>query len=99
MTVPEALDGPRASGPSRGPRASRGGHVTRPQALEALPAASAAASGGAAPELVSAPAISPRARRLAQQLGIDWRRVRGTCRRHHEGAAADQAAGGGSAEQ
>lgn len=58
---------------------------------------------GAAPS-AGAPAISPRARRLAQQLGIDWRRVRGTGRTGRiteddvRAAAADQAAGGGSTE-
>ncbi len=58
------------------------------------------ATAGAA----SAPAISPRARRLAQQLGIDWRKVRGTGRTGRiteddvRAAAADQAAGGGSTE-
>ena len=57
---------------------------------------------GAAPS--AAPAISPRARRLAQQLGIDWRKVRGTGRTGRiteddvRAAAADQAAGGGSTE-
>ena len=58
----------------------------------------------APPVSASAPAISPRARRLAQQLGIDWRKVRGTGRTGRiteddvRAAAADQTAGGGSAE-
>ena len=50
------------------------------------------------------PAISPRARRLAQQLGIDWRRIPGTGRTGRiteddvRAAAADQAEAGRSAE-
>ncbi len=77
------------------------------------PAGSTATPGGgtagaqeppAPAEPASAPAISPRARRLAQQLGIDWRKVRGTGRTGRiteddvRAAAADQAAGGGSTE-
>ncbi len=59
----------------------------------------------APPEPPSAPAISPRARRLAQQLGIDWRRVRGTGRTGRiteddvRASAADQARAGGSAAE
>ncbi len=76
------------------------------------PADSTAAPGGgtdsqappATADPSSAPAISPRARRLAQQLGIDWRKVRGTGRTGRiteddvRAAAADQAAGSGSTE-
>ncbi len=59
----------------------------------------------APPEPASAPAISPRARRLAQQLGIDWRKVRGTGRTGRiteddvRAAAADEARAGGSAAE
>ena len=63
-----------------------------------------ASPGATSPPTPEAPAISPRARRLAQQVGIDWRKVRGTGRTGRiteddvRAAAADQAEGGGLAE-
>ena len=77
-----------------------GAPSTEPPAGGRLPSQAEAAAA----EPASAPAISPRARRLAQQLGIDWRKVRGTGRTGRiteddvRAAAADQTAGGGSAE-
>ena len=110
-----ASPGP-ASGPSAPeagpPAASQAGSAGAPDASSAPTSAGGEPAGGAkAPtsEAGSAPpeadpAISPRARRLAQQLGIDWRKVRGTGRTGRiteddvRAAAADQAAGGGSTE-
>ncbi len=96
-TRPRAADVPPASEPSA-PRQTPAGAGT--PAGGAADAQESSATAGAA----SAPAISPRARRLAQQLGIDWRKVRGTGRTGRiteddvRAAAADQAAGSGSTE-
>ncbi|MCY3738382.1 MAG: E3 binding domain-containing protein [Gemmatimonadaceae bacterium] len=94
--------------------AARARPASEAAAPRQTPAGSAATPGGgtagaredsATAGAASAPAISPRARRLAQQLGIDWRKVRGTGRTGRiteddvRAAAADQACGGGSTEQ
>lgn len=81
------------------PRQTPAGREATPGGGTADAQESSATAGAA-----SAPAISPRARRLAQQLGIDWRKVRGTGRTGRiteddvRAAAADQAASGGSTE-
>ena len=100
MAAPSAAAGP--STPSQaGSKPAGAQEAPMSEAGSAAPAAGAPdpATAGAAP------AISPRARRLAQQLGIDWQRIRGTGRTGRiteddvRAAAADQAAGGGSTEQ
>ena len=105
--------GPAPEGTSAGdppPGAAKARPASEAAAPGQTPAGSAATPDGgtdsrdpsATAGAASAPAISPRARRLAQQLGIDWRKVRGTGRTGRiteddvRAAAADQAAGGGS---
>lgn len=90
---------PMAAREAAAPRQTPAGDAATPGRGTAGAGESSATAGAA-----SAPAISPRARRLAQQLGIDWRKVRGTGRTGRiteddvRAAAADHTAGGGSKE-
>ena len=110
---PGAGAGPAATpAGGRPPGAANPPPAAEPTAPGQTPAGSAATPGGgtdsqapsATAGAASSPTISPRARRLAQQLGIDWRQVRGTGRTGRiteddvRAAAAGRAAGGGPAE-
>ena len=111
-SVTPAAPGPEAAAPSAaaggGSEAPGAGAGSAPQGPDedAAPSGDSVPRGAASPpgSEGATPAISPRARRLAQQLGIDWRQVRGTGRTGRiteddvRAAAADRSAGGGSTQ-
>lgn len=89
-SAPPQGSGAEAAPPASSEGAGRGAaSAPAGPAPEVPPPGRAATTGGwtaeaqepsATAKSASAPAISPRARRLAQQLGIDWRKVSGTGR-------------------